>query len=53
MFASDRALMKKLEVAGITNVTGVLVYVTDEDVEVVNLVEWWSTRGAKILSALA
>lgn len=53
MFTSDVPLMKKLEVAGITSVTGVLLYVTDEDVEVINLVEWWSQRGSKILSALA
>jgi len=28
-------------------------YFTDGDVEVINLVEWWSQRGPKILSALA
>jgi len=53
MFTSDAPTMKKLEVAGITSVTGTLLYVTDEDVEVINLVEWWSQRGPKILSALA
>jgi hypothetical protein len=53
MFTSDAQTMKKLEVAGITSVTGTLLYVTDEDVEVINLVEWWSQRGPKILSALA
>lgn len=53
MFTSDAPLMKKLEVAGITSVTGTLLYVTDEDVEVINLNEWWSQRGPRILGALA
>lgn len=53
MFTSDGPMIKKLEVAGITSVTGTLLYVTDDDVEVINLVEWWSQRGQKILNALA
>jgi hypothetical protein len=53
MFSSDRRLMGRLRTAGIERVSATLVYVTDEDVEVINLPEWWTARGGKILSALA
>ena len=53
MFTADRALMAQLREAGIARVSGALLYVTDEDAEVIELCEWWSARGGKILSALA
>ena len=52
MFVSNDALMKQLEEAGVRTVTGMLIYVSDQDVEVVELMEWWSVRGSALLRAL-
>jgi len=53
MFVSNAPLMARLEAMGIQRVTGTLLYVTDDDVETIELVEWWASRGRRILRALA
>jgi len=50
MFVGDHATMAKLKEVGIRRVTGELLYVTDEDVEVIDLCEWWLSRGARLLN---
>ena len=50
MFIGDQAMMNKLKESGIRRVTGELLYVTDDDVEVIELNEWWMSRGSRLLN---
>ena len=52
MFVSDRAMMRELTSVGVSTVSGILVYVTDTDVEVIELIEWWKKRGSGLVRAL-
>lgn len=51
MFDSCVNTAKVLREQGIRHVTSELMYVTDADVEVLSLPQWWSDRGERILRA--
>ena len=51
LFLSDSAMPERLETLGVTRVTAMLLYVTDEDVEFIALPEWWMNKGPSIVQA--
>ena len=52
MFVSDESLMRQLFAMGIEQVSSLVLYVTDDDVEMHELTDWWCDRGVTILNAL-
>jgi hypothetical protein len=52
MFRSERDTMEALRSQGVDSVRGLLLYCSDEEVEYVEMDEWWVEKGAHIVHAL-
>ena len=51
MVLADPRISDRLEALAVQNVTSLLLYVTDNDVEFIPLGEWWIKKGADIVRA--
>ena len=52
MFVREIETLRRLSEIGLKRVESVLVYATNDDVEVHSLPEWWLKRGERLLSVL-
>jgi hypothetical protein len=52
MFRADRSMASELVSTEIETISGLLLYVTDTDVEIIELSDWWQKRGNSILRSL-
>lgn len=52
MFRSERETMEALRSQGVESVRGLLLYCSDEEVEYVDMDEWWVEKGVHIVHAL-
>jgi hypothetical protein len=53
MFLKEISTLERLSALGLKRVESVLLYATNDDVEVHFLNEWWFRRGERLLEALA
>ena len=53
MFKADLSLTRQLTTAGIQKISGLLLYVTDDDVQIISLCDWWSSKAAAIMTRVS